>query len=143
MIGPEVFKPTTTIGQLIAKDPKRAHAALVRLFEKHGDRRSVARSEDVPDSTVRRWIAQLIDAGLKDPRTKAKGVRAPREGARSPLLVRASERPREVRTELAAVLAPREGEGARQARVRAAEFYGVSEITIRRVAERVGLRKSA
>lgn len=134
--------PTTTIGLQISKSPKLAYATLVRLFEQYRDLRGVANAEQVPDSTVRRWIEQLKAAGFKDPRIKAVGVKAPREGARSSLVTRAVEAPKTVRRELAAALKPRAGEGARQARVRVAKFYGVSEITIRRVADRVDLRKA-
>lgn len=131
----------TRIGALIAKDPERAHLMLVALFKRHLTRRAVAEAEEVPDRTVDRWIKKLVNAGYADPRTAApakSGVRQPTP-RRSDLVAEAARRPAVVRERLRAQLHPRPGESASQARQRVASSLGLSEITVRRVAVRVGL----
>jgi len=135
---------STRIGALLADDPTKARAELVTLFVEHGTLARVAEHEDVPTSSVKRWISQLKEKGLKDPRLDARGkaldgVRRPKV-QRSSLAFDAQKRPGKVREELRRDLRPRHNEGAKQARVRAAVKHGVNEITIRRVADSLGLR---
>jgi hypothetical protein len=137
-------KPThvqTRIGALVASNPERAHLMLVALFKRHITRRAVAEAEDVPDRTVDRWIKKLAAAGYADPRTtepaKSSGVRQPTP--RTDLVAEAARRPAVVRERLRTALRPRHGESASQARQRVADGLGLSEITVRRVAARVGL----
>jgi hypothetical protein len=134
----------TKIGRLVHEDPKSARSILVTLFLRDGDLKKVAKSQGVHWTTVIRWINAIKAAGLQDPRVMRsgrtlEGVKGPRL-QKSTLAARAVQAPARLRRELGPMLRPRDGEGARQARVRVGKHYGVNEITIRRVAEKLGLR---
>lgn len=130
------FSPSTRIGAVIARDPKRAHAMLAELFAKLRTREAVAEHEGTDRRRVARWIERLKAQGYPDPREQ---VAPPRDTRPSSLSVEAERAPSRTRTMLRGLLRPRAGESEGQARARAATELGVSEITVRRVAERVGL----
>jgi hypothetical protein len=120
------------IGATIERDPAAGGAALTELFRRHGTVGEVARRKKVAQSTVSRWLERLAELGQPDPRLEIEGARPPRP-RRTALDEEAAADPAGVRRRLTRLLRPQDGEGARQARVRAAAELGVSEITVRRV----------
>ncbi len=132
------FRPTSKLGELVLSDPRLARARLVGLFDRLETRSAVAKDLGVPDSTVARWIKRLVEAGLADPRTSARGARQPRRSNMAALL---AKDPAALRDKLKERLRARRGESRTQTLHRVAESFGVNEITIRRAAERVGLHK--
>jgi transposase len=58
----------TPISVAVERDPEKAFDRLAKLFAREGSRRAVARKLGVAESTVRRWLLKLDEAGLGDPR---------------------------------------------------------------------------
>jgi len=66
-----MYNPTP-IGVAVHREPRAAHARLVKLFKQYdGSRRRVARRLGVNESTLHRWIEKLRRAGFGDPRLAA------------------------------------------------------------------------
>lgn len=114
---------------------------LVSLFRRCHTRAAVARAEGVEPKTVNGWVRRLAELGFSDPRLAAgPGVSKPRAPI-SKLGAALRRDPAKVRAQLREQIRPRRGEGARAARRRAGELWGVDEITIRRTAEKLGLSR--
>lgn len=134
---------TTEFGRLLASSPKKAQARLVALFRKHRTVAQVAAviepAGPVGAQTVWGWLAELKEAGLPDPREGLPG--APSREPKHAITAQAESDPGAARAALRQAFRQGAvaGESTRAARLRAAKNLGVSEITVRRLSDRLGL----
>lgn len=60
--------PSTEIGRMLDKDPRKAGKMLSVLFKQLKTYEKVAESQGVTTMTVRRWIKAVVDSGNPNPR---------------------------------------------------------------------------